>query len=100
MSKKTPKYYAHNQSPLYGIKTNKRLAEVLKCDLGIMEKIIQGKRRYYKMFSEKQGAKERTIEEPIKKLRVLHDRISYFLGKINPPDFLFCPVKGKSAVLN
>jgi len=44
--------------------------------------------------------KIRHIQEPRGKLRPIHNRIRKLLSRIAPPDFLFCPVKGRSYVNN
>lgn len=100
MAKKNKKSYSKTDSPFYKIKTKNKLAAVLKMDFDEIEKICLCPDQFYKVYDIEENGKIRRIEEPIDNLRKLHDRISYFLKSITPPDYLFCPVSGKSAVTN
>lgn len=44
--------------------------------------------------------KQRTVQEPRRELRTFHERAKRLLSKIEPPNFLFCPVKQRSYVGN
>lgn len=99
---KKKKTYSKANSPFYKIKTKNKLAAIIKIDFPQIEKICTDPDKYYKVYDieNEENGKIRTIEEPIDDLRRLHDRIAYFLGCISPPEYLFCPVSGKSAVTN
>ncbi len=43
---------------------------------------------------------DREINEPIGKLRVIHDKLQKFLSRIETPEYLFSGVKGRSSVGN
>ncbi len=97
---KVKKQYAHEQAALSGIKTKTRLAEILFQDWDSLKKMSASYKNYYNVFPRTENDKTRIIEEPVKEMRVLHDRIASLLSRITPPDFLFCPVKGRSSISN
>lgn len=97
---KIKKSYPKTDSPFYKIKTKNKLADVLKVSFDEIEEMCFDSDRFYKVYDIEENEKIRRIEEPIGDLRKVHDRISYFLKSITPPDYLFCPVSGKSAVTN
>ena len=100
MSKNNKISYSKTASPFYKIKTKNKLVAVLKIDFDEIERICLCSDQFYKVYDIKENGKKRRIEEPIDNLRKLHDRIAYFLKSITPPDYLFCPASGKSAVTN
>ncbi len=102
MANKNQKSYKKTDSPFYKIKTKNKLATILKMDFDKIEEICISPEQFYNVYDDKnkETGKIRRIEEPIDVLRKLHDRIAYFLKCIAPPDYLFCPVPGKSAVTN
>lgn len=94
------KSYSKIDSPFYKIKTKNKLGDILKESFDDIEEMCLYSDRFYKVYDIEENGKIRRIEEPTGNLRKLHDRISYFLKSITPPDYLFCPVSGKSAVTN
>lgn len=94
---KTAKQYAREQSPLFNIQSKRKLAEALKADWVTCKSLIENNVVHYNVYTNNKG---REIEEPIEAMRTIHDTIAKYLKKVHVPDFLFCPVKGKSAVDN
>jgi retron-type reverse transcriptase len=48
----------------------------------------------------KKNGGKRLVENPKRELKIVQKRLARILGKISPPDYLFCPVKGRSYVTN
>lgn len=44
--------------------------------------------------------KTRHTETPVKRLRPVHEKLTGMLMQIEPPEFLYCPVKGRSQIDN
>ena len=92
-----------NQSQLYRVTTRRKLA----CILGLTESGIKAAWSLDRPFTSRQievvrngVTKIRHVQEPRGPLRLIHNRIRTLLMRIEPPDFLFCPVKGRSYVTN
>lgn len=92
-----------NQSKLYRLRTRAKLAAVF----GLSEKELQLKLLMKQPYSQRQidtgkngKIKLRDVQEPRGSLRPIHARIKRLLSRIEPPDFLFCPVKQRSYVEN
>ncbi|WP_204508338.1 reverse transcriptase family protein [Aestuariivirga litoralis] len=49
---------------------------------------------------EKKDGSPRGVENPRRDLKLVQARIARLLSRITPPDYLFCPVKGRSYVSN
>jgi retron-type reverse transcriptase len=97
---KAQKSYSHETSPLFGIQSKKRMAEVLRCDFSLIKRITAANTDFYKVWPMEKNGKVRMVEEPVKDLRKIHNHIARLLSRIAPPDFLFCPVAGKSSITN
>ncbi len=96
-------YHPLNQSKLYKVTTRRKLASVF----GMTEAELQTALALPTPFSSRQievkrngVVKLRHVQEPRGLLRPIHTRIRKLLSRIEPPDFLFCPVKGRSYVSN
>lgn len=97
------KHHPLNQSLLYKIQTRRKLAAVF----GMTEPALQALLAMPRPFNSRHievvrngKVKCRYVQEPRGALRPIHSRIRKLLSKIEPPDFLFCPVKGRSYVSN
>ena len=96
-------YHPLNQSKLYKVTTRRKLASVF----GMTEAELKTALALPAPFSSRQievnrngVVKLRHVQEPRGPLRPIHTRIRKLLSRIEPPDFLFCPVKGRSYVSN
>ncbi len=92
-----------NQSKLFRVKTRMKLATIF----GLTEEALQAITSMDRPYSQRQlelvkngKVKIREIQEPRGALRPIHERMQALLSRIEPPDFLFCPVKRRSYVSN
>jgi hypothetical protein len=98
------KTHSLNQSPFYKLRSRNKLAELLKLTPAELRKIIEKETSYREREIETKRAsgkiKVRLTQEPRGSLRVIHERVKRLLSRIEPPGFLFCPVKRRSYVGN
>ena len=92
-----------NQSLLFRVTTRRKLAQVF----GMAEPALQAVLAMPRPFTSRNidvvrngVTKVRHVQEPRGPLRPIHNRVRKLLSRIEPPDFLFCPVKGRSYVTN
>jgi hypothetical protein len=96
----TRKTYALDQCPLYKIASRKRLAQdVFNVDLPFLERLAANERNY-RVFTIKQGEKERQVEVPKVVLERIHRRLFSLLERIEKPDYLHSGVRGRSYISN
>ena len=91
--------YSVTQSPLYQLRSKRRLAELLRLTPSELRKLLRD-RRYSVWTETNEKGKTRTIENPAPQLKRVQRRIAKFLGRIQPDPALYCPVKGRSYVSN
>ncbi len=91
--------YPLNQSPLFRLRSRQRLAELFSLNRVTLDRLCS--LPPYRSFTvlNKKG-KQRAIQQPGRHLLPIHERMKRLLGRIEPPPFLFCPVKGRSYVGN
>ncbi|MBP1881587.1 reverse transcriptase family protein [Agrobacterium rubi] len=95
------KAYPLHQSPLFKLKSKKRLSALLKLDIKSMQELAKSADELYAEFDvPKKTGGVRGVENPRRQLKLVQARIARFLGRIAPPDYLFCPVKGRCYVKN
>jgi len=93
--------YPLNQSPLFKLGNHRRLAELLKIDQKALRKISRLDASGYAVWTETSASgKARVIENPYPRIKRVQSRLSVLLNLIEPPEFLTCPVKGRSYVSN
>ena len=115
MSRKAVKFHKLEASALYKVSTRKKLADVLLCSPTHIDTVGSIEARYKKRWKPKdsdsapwltqpppadQAANYRPIDIPVDALKKLQTRIADLLSRIEPPSFLFSPVKGASYVDN
>lgn len=88
--------YPIEKSPFYRLKSPHKLASLLGLELPDLEKLCKRGDSNYRQFD----MHGRWIETPLKDLKAAQAKIHKFLGRINPPEFLFSGYKGRSAVKN
>lgn len=115
MPRKVFQFHNLEASALFNVRTRKKLADILLCSpthlksVGAIE--IRYKKRWKPKHSDtapwlKQPPPEeeignyRPIDIPVDPLKKLQTRIGNLLSRIEPPAFLFSPVKGVSYVDN
>ncbi len=95
------KAYPPHQSPLYKLKSKKRLAALLGLSPSEMRALAKMADTLYSEFDvPKKTGGVRGVENPARRLKLVQARIARLLGRIAPPDYLFCPVKGRCYVSN
>lgn len=92
--KQTNKSYPIHQSPLYKILGKNKLASILNISLEQLPKLLNKKN--YRVWNNKKG---REIQEPIGRLKEIHQRIASYLKKIELPNYVFSK-KGRSYIDN
>lgn len=103
MPRMSPKRHPLNQSRLFRIRSRRRLADVLGITPPLLESVLAVERPYSERSVETgsgEKVKVREIQEPRGALRPIHERVATLLSRIDPPDFLFCPVKRRCYVSN
>ncbi|WP_032082147.1 reverse transcriptase family protein [Vibrio fluvialis] len=93
------KFYAHTDSPLYKLRTKRRLAEVLNQPFQALQ-ALRSDQGNYKEFEDTSGGKARKIQQPARNLDVVHTRIASLLCRIDTPDYLHSGKRGLSNVTN
>ena len=103
MPHSTLKRHPLNQSRLYAVQSRGKLAELFGLTRSGLGDLLRIERPYSQRAIEltRNGkTKVRTIQEPRGALRSIHATVRRALSQIEPPDFLFCPVKRRSYVSN
>lgn len=96
-----PSRYPIDQSPFFRLQRKKRLAELLSVSTRELRALGKSQALYREWDEPKKNGKGiRHIENPRRDLKHVQARIARLLSRIEPPDFLFCPVKGRSYVDN
>lgn len=93
--------YELSQSPFYCLRKKINLASLLNLSFAQLKSLTQSENLYIERdrFDDKKG-KMRHEEEPKPKLKQIHKRIENLLKRINQPDFLHSPAKGRSYISN
>lgn len=94
------KTYPLNQSPLFKLSNKRKLATLLRISLRELKLLSHSDRLYHEYDITKKSGGTRRIENPRRNLKIIQARIARLLGKVTPPEYLFCPVKGRSYVTN
>lgn len=94
------KSYALDQSPLYRMRSRKRLAdEVFNIELSLLERLAANTSNY-RVFNIQQGEKCRQVEVPKAILERLHRRLFALLERVEKPPYLHSGVKKRSYLTN
>ena len=93
--------YTLDQSPLYKMRNRSKLAVLLGISGSELRALSAGDALYSEFdIPKKSGAGTRHVENPCKPLKRVQARLAKLLSRIDPPDFLFCPVKRRCYVTN
>jgi hypothetical protein len=90
--------YPLNQSPLYKLKTKKKLATLLGVDLKILRQMCR--EPFYGRWVNSDGVKPRPIQAPLGPLEAIHHRIGSLLRRIEHPNYLHSGVPGRTCMTN
>nr|WP_281365453.1 reverse transcriptase family protein [Hyphomicrobium methylovorum] len=80
--------------------TRRKLAELLLVTPAELRFLSTSQNLYRHFPAPKKDGSFRMIDDPCAQLKRAQKRIAKLLGRISPPDALFCPVKGRSYVGN
>ena len=94
-----PKLPLH-QSRLFKVSSPERLALVLGLPFDQLRSLLALNPRYREFDRPKKTEGVRHCEDPVPPLKALHGRLAKMLARIEAPDFLFCPVKGRCYISN
>ncbi len=97
MSAKT---YAPTSSPFFRLGTRRDLARLLRINMKKLNELSSRKKLYKHFPISKKNGGQRLVDDPRADLKKVQRRIAQLLSRITPPEFLFCPVKGRSYVAN
>lgn len=92
-----------NQSQLYAVRSRGELAKLFGLTRAGLNEILAIEHPYSQRsiaLVRNGKTKIRIIQEPRNALRSIHVGVKKLLSRIEPPDFLFCPVKRRSYVSN
>jgi len=99
MASNERKRYPLDQSPLYRLSSKRRLADLLHLSVRRMQRLARASDGLYAEWDDVNAkGKCRHIENPSGELKRVQKRVGLLLGRIMLPDFLYCPVKGRSYV--
>ena len=94
-------YHSLESSPFFRLRTKKKLAKLLFTSVSSFPSICAGEERYNSFTKPKSsGFGVRPIDAPRPHLKKTQKRIADLLQRIQPPGYLFSPVKGRSYVDN
>lgn len=94
------KTYLLNQSPLYKLKSRRKLAELFGLTLKELESLANRQNNYRVFTIGKAANKPRQIQEPKPRVERLHRRLFNLLKRIESPTYLHSGIKGKSYITN
>lgn len=92
--------YAINQSPLYRMRSHRKLANLLGISVLDLRKFRHSEGMYREFDLPKKGGGSRRIENPARNLKRVQAKLARLLTRIDPPNYLYCPVKGRSYISN
>jgi retron-type reverse transcriptase len=93
--------YSLDQSPFYMMRAKSKLAKILGLAPAELRRLSNAAENLYTEFEvPKKSGGTRQVENPNRQLKLVQARIARLLGRICPPDYLFCPVKGRCYVSN
>jgi RNA-directed DNA polymerase len=95
-----PKTYPLDQSPLYRLRSRRRLANLFHSGLKELESLARRQDNYWKFSVNGKTDKSRHVQTPKPILERLHRRLFNLLTRIETPSYLHSGVRGRSYVSN
>ncbi|WP_082813626.1 reverse transcriptase family protein [Bradyrhizobium sp. DOA1] len=92
--------YAIDQSPLYRLGSHRKLANLLGISVLDLRRFRHSEAMYREFDLAKKGGGSRRIENPARNLKRVQAKLARLLTRIEPPNYLYCPVKGRSYISN
>ncbi len=98
--KKTDRYPV-SQCALYKVRGLQTLGDLLFASSATLEDFGNRHSEVYREWDiPTKSGKLRHIEHPIHPLKQIHGRLETLLMRLDPPSYLFCPVKGRDFLMN
>jgi hypothetical protein len=94
------KSYRLERSPFYRLGTRRDLATLIRVSMKELKALSGSAHLYCHWDVAKKNGGRRRVDNPRDDLKRVQKRIASLLSRIMPPEFLFCPVKGRSYVDN
>lgn len=94
------KRYPLQRSPFYRLSSRRKLAELLGLSEHELRRLAEMDNLYTYFSVPKKNGGNRPVENPRPELKRVQAAIARLLSRIEPPDYLFCPIKGRSYVSN
>jgi retron-type reverse transcriptase len=94
------KSHVINQSPFYCLNSKKKLAQILGDELRSISSLVKLDRKYREKCISLNGRKPRLVQEPVLELKNVQARIHDLLIRIELPDYVFSPARGRSYIDN
>lgn len=89
-----------DQSCLFKLRSRNKLASLLPASVKALEELGRSTDRYSSWDEQKKNGGTRRIDAPHDNLKSVQKRIAALLQRIEKPDFLMAPVRGRSYVNN
>lgn len=102
MERKLDKHsrYLLNQSPLFKLRTRRKLASLFNLQLSELESLARRQDNYRVFTIGKRKNKPRQVETPKPQIERIHRRLFNLLTRIKSPMYLHSGVKGRSYITN
>jgi Reverse transcriptase (RNA-dependent DNA polymerase) len=95
------KSYHFNQSPLYCVRSRRKLAALLDVSLSSIDTMLKSGPKYFEYErSDNNSRKKRLVEEPRGQLKRIQLRLDSYLSRIAISEFIHSPAKNKSHLTN
>lgn len=95
-----PEHHPLERSAFYRLSSPRKLAEILDISDTQLRRLSRGEGLYREFDVPKGENDKRKVEEPYSALKLVQSRIAYLLSRIEPAEYLYCPVKRRSYVSN
>ena len=100
MSSHRLKRYPERDSPFFRLKSKKKLARILQVSLKSLKNLASSSGRYREFSRPKSNGDDRIISAPQENLKRVQRRIADLLQRVELPNSVYSPVRGRSYVDN
>ena len=95
-----PEHHTLERSAFYRLPSRRKLAEILHISAPELCRLSRGDGLYREFDIPKGENEKRKVEEPCAALKLVQSRIADLLSRIEPAEYLYCPVKRRCYVSN
>lgn len=88
-------FVALEDSPIFRLQSKQKMAHLLGVKLSDLRQIARSP-EYDEWNEQKSDGGVRRIQHPLPRLKAVQKKIARLLSSIDPPEYLFCPVRGRS----